>query len=132
MLPIPSKHTHGSQPVTWPEARPVRVPADIVVRAQQLRPQDWDVRGTTHFFGDVLQSLNLASHLSRLGRRSLVLRIVLSNMSGLALNNPFLWITYPVWLARGVGKSVTYMFSRSAQSNAAQVSGVAEWLSKSR
>ena len=94
--------------------------------------QDWDVRGTTHFFGDVLQSPNLANHLSRLGRKSLVLRIVLSNMSGLALNNPFLWITYPVWLARGVGKSVTYTFSRSAQSNAAQVSGVAEWLSKSR
>jgi len=54
-----------------------------------------------------------------------VLRIVLSNISGLSPNSECLWQTYPVWLARSVGKGVTYTFSRSAQSNAAQPSGMA-------
>jgi Uncharacterised nucleotidyltransferase len=127
-----TEHQHGTQPVTWPEAGPIAVPSEILIRARQLCLQDWDVRGTTHFFGDVLQSPDLASRLSRLGRRLLVPRIVLSNISGLSLNSPFLWLTYPMWLARSIGKGVTYAFSRSAQSNAARLSGVAEWLSNAR
>lgn len=127
-----AEHQHGSQPVMWPEAAPVRVPSEILVRAQQLCLQDWNVRGTTHFFGDVLQSPDLASRLSRLGGRLLVPRIVLSNMSGLSLNSPFLWLTYPVWLARSVGKGMAYTFSRSAQSNAARLSGITDWLSNAR
>lgn len=126
------EHQHGNQPITWPGNGKVRVPAEILVRAQQLCLQDSETRGTTHFFGDVLQSRNLSSRLSLLGRKLLVPRMVLSNMSGLSLNSRLLWLTYPVWLANSAGKGLAFMFSQNARSNASRLSGLAEWLSRAQ